>query len=100
MQEIVHVGLDFDKTLDRLPRAFSAFINIAREDGHKVFLVTARRDTDEHRATIAEWLEANGIEVTLTLFTSLGSKIAYMKSRGIRIDIWIDDDPETLVRGH
>lgn len=99
MASSLNIAIDFDGTLTADPFLWSGFIHTAREVGHKVFVVTARRDTEENREELKEWMEAHGIKASV-LFSSLGSKIALMKDRGIRVDIWIDDDPATLVRGH
>jgi uncharacterized HAD superfamily protein len=95
----LNIAIDFDGTITADPILWRGFIENARYADHKVFIVTARRGTEENFEDIKEWLMIHDIQAPV-YFTSLGSKIAYMKDRGIKVDIWIDDDPEALVRGH
>lgn len=95
----MNIALDFDMTLTELPTAFKQFIETVEADGHKVWLVTARRDTEENREIVREFMKDYGIRIP-AIFTGLASKTHHMKERGIKIDIWIDDSPETLVHGH
>lgn len=95
----MNIALDFDQTLTALPEAFRQFIETVESDGHKVWLVTARRDNEENRETVREFLKEYGIKIPM-IFTGLASKTHHMRERGIKIDIWIDDSPETLVHGH
>lgn len=90
-------ALDFDDTFTACPDLWRAFVRQAEAAGHRVFLVTARRDTDENRAIISEAL---GDCVLPKVFAALGSKLDAVEKRGIKVDIWIDDDPERLVHGH
>ena len=62
-------------------------------------IVTARRETEENTEEINGMLDQYDCQMPI-VFTSLGSKLHACESRGIRVDIWIDDDPESLVKGH
>jgi hypothetical protein len=95
----LNIAIDFDDTLTADPVLFRLFIDQARRLGHKVFLVTARRDTDENREEIESFLEHHGIEI-LTWYTGLQSKVEFMKSKGIKIDVWVDDNPRACALGH
>jgi len=92
-------AIDFDRTMTLDGEMFRQWIEIGRDLGHSFFCVTARRDTPENREQIDNWLLENGIEIAVH-YTSLRSKIDYMANRGIKIDVWIDDDPLSLVKGH
>lgn len=96
----LNIALDFDGTFDRDPHLWGGLIENARYGGHQVFIVTGREGTDEDRETIAEVLGRAGVDKATVLFVNRRSKLDFMREAGIRIDIWIDDDPETLVRGH
>ena len=91
-------AIDFDDTLTADPVLWGSFLLSAKVRGHSVWLVTARRDTDENRDIIDEFLAEHGISLPV-LFTNLGSKLAAVERQGIKIDIWIDDDPRSLVNG-
>lgn len=61
--------------------------------------MTARRDTEENHQIIDEWLDQWGHNLPV-VFTNLGSKLEAVQRQGLEIDIWIDDDPTSLVNGH
>lgn len=92
-------GLDYDGTFTADPVLWSQFVSIARAAGHRFFMVTARRDTEENNAQIDADLDHYECQMRV-IFTGLASKIYTCEQRGIKIDIWIDDDPTSLVRGH
>lgn len=94
------IAIDFDETLTADAKLWREFITSAEAHcGHLVVCVTARRDTDENRETIEEWMRMHGIDLRV-YFTGLGSKVEYMKARGLDVKIWIDDDPRKCALGH
>ena len=93
------IALDFDNTLTADPKLWAVFLNAARMLGHEVWLVTARRDTEENHQVIDEWLDQWGHSLPV-VFTNLASKLDVTRNLGLRFDIWIDDDPASLVNGH
>jgi hypothetical protein len=93
------IAIDFDETLTADAALWRMFLEGAAALGHRVVCVTARRDTEDNRATLSEWMESHGIELT-TYFTGLGSKVEFMKSRGLDVKIWIEDDPRKCALGH
>lgn len=86
-------GLDFDNTYTRDPELWNGFIATVKARGHQVWIVTARRDTDENR----EIVQVPGCFV---VFTGLQAKLKHCEGRGLNIDIWIDDDPHSITEGH
>ena len=95
----MRIAIDFDDTFTADPELWAKFIADARERGHSVVMVTARRDTTENEEVIAEWTAKVGVELEV-IFTSLASKLATAERRGIKFDVWIDDDPKAVVHGH
>lgn len=95
----VTIAIDFDSTFTADPLFWCEAIDYGRSRGHKFIMVTCRRDTEENHAIIEEFLAVNEIEISV-IYTNLGSKIEAVKKRGLVIDIWIDDDPKSLVHGH
>lgn len=93
------IAIDFDDTLTRDAVLWHHFISFVKLGGHEIVCVTARRDTDENREDIGEWMRQHGIELTV-YFTALGSKVDWMAKRGHKVDIWIDDDPLKCAMGH
>ena len=92
-------AIDFDNTITAEPLLFANFIEDCKNLGHKVIVVTARRDTEENFDEVKSWLLENGIRAAV-YYSSLRSKTELMKARGIKVDIWIDDDPHSLVNGY
>lgn len=93
------IAIDFDETLTADAKLWDGFIGSCKQLGHSVICVTARRDTDENRETITEWMRMHLGYTIPVFYSNLGSKLHLMKERGLKPDIWIDDDPESLVRG-
>lgn len=93
------IAIDFDETLTADAALWRMFVATANVLGHRVVCVTARRDTEENRETLSEWMESHGIDLTV-YFTGLGSKVEFMLARGMKVDIWIDDDPRKCALGH
>lgn len=94
----MNIAIDFDDTLTASPDLWVCFVNKCTELGHRVYCVTSRRDTEENCEVVNEWLDTYGIQMHV-IFTSLRSKLDVMRERDIKIDIWIDDRPETIIRG-
>lgn len=92
-------GLDFDDTFTAAPTLWATFIAQARAAGHKFVPVTCRRQTLENIELIESQIDHFGCQMVV-IFTNLGSKLEEVRRRGIHIDIWIDDDPASLVHGH
>ena len=89
------IAIDFDDTYTADPELWTSFMNQAESRGHKVICVTARYFTLENK----EELKATLPPKTLIYFTSMGSKMDYMASQGVKVDIWIDDSPRVVVHG-
>lgn len=90
----MNLGLDYDGTYSADPEFWDSFVALAKAYGHKVYCVTARRETLEN-------VQECDVPGVLTYFTSLAPKDWYMREkRGIVIDVWIDDDPGVIVHGH
>ena len=94
------IAIDFDDTLTADPNLWRNFIATSREIGHCVVCVTARRDTDDNRETIESWMHEHGIYPMFTYYTGLASKVDHMAKIGLKVDIWIDDDPRKCALGH
>lgn len=95
----MNIAIDFDDTLTADAKLWEVFIDHARKLGHTVYCVTARRDTDDNRESIDEWMRMHGIKLNVW-YTGLQSKVEFMRAKGIKIDIWIDDDPRRCALGH
>ena len=93
------IAIDFDETLTADARLWRKFCRIVKQLGHRIICVTARAETEENIDTVDEWMESHGIQMPV-YFTSRESKVTYMARLGIKVDIWIDDDPRRCALGH
>ena len=92
------IAIDFDNTFTADPYMWAATLKVFKARGHQPLCVTARRDTAENADAINAVFDHHNCQMPI-YFSSLGSKLAFMESRGIKVDIWIDDDPQSVVRG-
>jgi hypothetical protein len=92
----MNISLDFDDTYTRDPALWEAFVVSAMHRGHIVYVVTLRtpEQGDDVMNTIGKVVGAGKV-----YFTSMQSKKNFMWKNGIRIDVWIDDMPDCIVRG-
>lgn len=89
------IALDYDGTFTADPFLWLDFIGSAKKRGYRVFIVTSRQYSAEAKEQIRE---ATGL--TSIIFTEGVAKRWYCERGGIdKIDIWIDDDPGSIVNG-
>lgn len=110
------ICIDYDGTFDRLPGLFARFILDARKCGCRVFIVSCRKcectpetHCENHRDmkqfAIDSMLDcglqiaSDGSAVVNVLLTNGAPKRWFMEQRGIKVDIWIDDEPMTIEYG-
>lgn len=89
----MNIGLDFDDTYTRDPRAWNVFINLFRQRGHKVYVVTWRSEDES-----AEVIRALNGMVDGMFYTNRKAKQPFMFAQGICIDVWIDDNPSSILQ--
>lgn len=93
----LHFGIDFDGTFSADPELWRRFIALAESRGHRCYVVTCRRDTDENREDIGP--HVTGLPRYRHLFTGLSPKRWFCEQQCTRIDVWIDDQPESVING-
>lgn len=91
----MNLALDFDDTYTKDPELWHEVIRLAELRGHRVYVVTCRRDTPENR----EIVRVPTLPPYRHYFTGLAPKRWYMQQQGIEIDVWIDDLPESVREG-
>ena len=94
------IAIDFDDTLTADSYLWGTFVDLAKTRGHKIIVVTSRRETEENIDLIDGWLREYIVPELPIYFTSLQSKVDYMEKWGMKVDIWIDDDPRQCVLGY
>lgn len=90
----MNIALDYDDTYTKDPELWLAFVRNARHRGHKVYVVTWR--SEDQAKDIDERLQ----ELAPVYATQLRAKRAFMESKQIYIEIWIDDNPEAIIRNY
>ncbi|MEM1225931.1 MAG: hypothetical protein AAGJ40_09540 [Planctomycetota bacterium] len=93
------IAMDYDETFTSDPSLWSNFVSNAKEAGHCVIMVTARRETEESVDQINGDLDKWRCQMPI-YFTALGSKVQHMDRLGFKVDIWIEDDMMKAVHGH
>lgn len=86
------IALDFDETYTRDPSLWRSLIFHAQDRHHEVFVVTARCETKD--GIHPDWLPPCPV-----IFCDGRPKREVTRERGIQIDVWIDDDPYSLIHG-
>jgi hypothetical protein len=87
----VNIALDFDDTYTRDPAMWDAFIDMAKERGHDIRIVTFRLSHMTDPAL--DWL---GSKIPV-IFTEYTQKRKFTEDIDWWVDIWIDDSPEFIV---
>lgn len=90
----MRIALDYDQTFTLDKGAWVQMIDDFQYRGHEVLIVTYRReeDVDEDMEQLYVWKNVK------TIFTGQKAKKAYCESIGLKIDVWIDDNPETILK--
>lgn len=88
-------ALDYDNTFSRNPRFWETFIEEAFGYGYSVYIVTSRgEDTPiEHHDYLKDEHKVH------TIYCNYRAKKLVTEQLGIKIDIWIDDNPKYIVEG-
>jgi hypothetical protein len=86
----MNISLDFDDTYTLDPVTWNAVVRLLLKAGHKVYLVTWRNGNE-----MAEVLSTIGtiIGYENCIATSGYAKKEFIEQYGIKIDVWIDDNP-------
>lgn len=95
------IAMDYDDTYTADPAFWAAVCDIAERHGHRVLCVTARLfdPEDDEDVEMKRQIKESLPERIPLYFTQHGSKIAYMESQGIKVDVWCDDRPDVVVHG-
>lgn len=88
------IAIDFDDTFTLDPPFWLEFAKSAKRAGHRVAIVTCRRETVENLAIVDDL--APDIP---SFFTGHMAKQRYMEAMNVRVDVWIDDDPASVLSG-
>lgn len=87
------IAFDFDQTISDHPELFLEIMEKFEMVGWYVIVVTYR--LPDCCPEDLDFLKNKGYKV---FFTGHQAKHKFMKSKGISVDIWVDDEPETIIR--
>lgn len=88
----MNVALDYDGTYTEDPELWLAFVRALELRGHNVWIVTMRyaSETADMDKRIMELVDG-------VVFTGRQAKRKACEERGIKIHVWVDDNPEAVV---
>lgn len=87
------VALDFDETYNKAPGLFDIIVKNFQGDGHIVILATYRHPVEDYDP-LFERLKNNKV---LVICTDGKGKKKFLEDMGIKVDIWIDDNPRSIL---
>ena len=92
----MNIGLDFDDTYTRDPEGWNEFIYNFTSRGHTIYCTTFRFPEQSQQVydSIGKVIGNDNCH-----FTAYTAKRQYMQSKGIMIDVWIDDQPILIDAG-
>lgn len=90
----MRIALDYDQTYTLDPETWEKVIERFTQAGHEVMIVTFR---DPGIPIEMSPGAGDGVPPIPVYYTSYCAKREFMRQRGIEIDIWIDDSPETII---
>lgn len=85
-------SFDFDNTISRDPQGFLAVMEMLEKRGHQVIVCTAR--LREVYPEDLQFLLDKGYKV---YWSEHKSKDNYLRSIGIKVDVWVDDCPDAVL---
>lgn len=83
----MNIAIDYDNTYTRDPDAWIKIIDVLHKNNHKVYCVTKR-----YKELAGDIREAMNIPIIY----ATRSKLEAVSLNGIKIDIWIDDKPQSI----
>ena len=83
----MNVAIDYDDTYTCDPKAWDAIINILHKNNHRVYCVTKR-----YKELADDIRQAMDIPIIY----ATKSKLEAVSMNGIKIDVWIDDKPQSI----
>lgn len=88
------IALDFDDTYNKDPDTWDIIIDILDKRGHGVLMATYRHEELDYDP-LFERLHDKDIRVT---FTDGKAKRPFLEALGIKVDVWIDDNPFSITQ--
>ena len=94
----MNIALDFDNTITADPELFLWFAGIAIQRGHTVYCVSYRWNANP---PVLPKIRIGDVEHVIPVHcTEWKAKRKHMAELGIKIDVWVDDTPESAHFDH
>jgi acid phosphatase class B len=90
------IALDYDQTFTLDPDFWREVIHKAKEKGHDIRVVTSR--WPEKEPGVCKIISQMFTDIPIH-FTCKKPKRQFMKKLGLKVDVWIDDRPESIISG-
>lgn len=95
------IAFDLDRTIDQDPVMWSGIVYSMQARGHTCLLVSCRMLGPENKSVVREFLSHYDIDIPMgrVYLTSGQAKLPFMAALGVKVDLWVDDDPECILKG-
>lgn len=84
------IAIDYDRTFTADKELWTEFIRAARKRGHEVIMITWRNHASDPEFAVVFTL------VNTVWCTGRELKETYAARMRVKVDIWIDDNPESI----
>ena len=89
----MNIGLDYDGTITEDLVAWREFCKLFKSMGHKIWIVTMRFPEEVFEAQTHHALDRY---IEGVIYTQRKAKKPFVEELGIKIDVWIDDNPNAV----
>lgn len=94
----MNLAIDLDGTIDKLGiHVVRCIVSTCDIAGFRTFLVTSRSVDDKD--VCKHWALLTNINEHHVICTNGTAKKWFCEQRGLRIDVWIDDGPASIING-
>lgn len=91
------ISIDFDKTFSADPRLWGEFAMKSQAEGNTIVMISRRPDTNENQKEIADTIgEHLHAFSQIMLIGDKTLKADAAAAAGIKVDVWVDDAPQTV----
>jgi len=92
----MNIAIDFDGTWTLDPWFWAFFAGACENDLHKLYIITRREPINDPR-DLMSFRNKHNIPYSVEIYFASGQfKRHYAESIGLKIDVWIDDEPGTV----
>lgn len=88
------ISLDFDETFTRTPFFWRDFYRMCNSNNVDLICVTYRPECDIE--FVRTMLDIHDVDIPI-FCTGGSAKQEFMEKKNINVDIWVDDDPSTII---